>query len=293
MTTGDSFEDFYTGAVSRLLGQLFLVTGDLHEAEEVVQEAFARASVRWSRLRDYNAPEAWVRWVAMNLAADRARKLRRQAKALLRMGPPPEAAAFSVETLALVQALSTLSLRQRKAIVLHHLVGMPVEVASDVTGVMGGCDGGRPRSAPGRRCSARRGCWPPRSRFPGGTGSAGRTACSKKGRVHLRRSRGAVGPVQAAAGQPAVQRHRRQGRAGRGRRSRHQGCGAAADPLRGRAADRPRAVRRRAPVPGQVLRRLLPPAVEDGMEARARGRLRQGRPADRGVLDDDQTGRRL
>jgi DNA-directed RNA polymerase specialized sigma24 family protein len=42
MTGGGSFEEFYTGAVSRLLGHLFLVTGDLHEAEEVVQEAFAR-----------------------------------------------------------------------------------------------------------------------------------------------------------------------------------------------------------------------------------------------------------
>ena len=57
MTGGGSFEEFYTGAVSRLLGQLFLVTGDLHETEEVVQEAFARASVRWSWLRDYNAPK--------------------------------------------------------------------------------------------------------------------------------------------------------------------------------------------------------------------------------------------
>ena len=72
--------------VGRLLGYLFLVTGDLHEAEEVVQEAFARSSVRWSWRRDYNAPDAWVRRVAMNLAADRARKLRRQARAILRMG---------------------------------------------------------------------------------------------------------------------------------------------------------------------------------------------------------------
>ena len=127
MTGGGSFEEFYSGAVSRLLGQLFLVTGDLHEAEEVVQEAFARASVRWSWLRDYNAPEAWVRRVAMNLAADRARKLRRQARAILRMGPPAEAPEVSVETLALVQALRTLPIRQRQAIVLHHLVGLPVE----------------------------------------------------------------------------------------------------------------------------------------------------------------------
>ena len=127
MTGGGSFEEFYTGTVGRLLGYLFLVTGNLHEAEEVVQEAFARASVRWSWLRDYNAPEAWVRRVAMNLAADRARKLRRQARAVLRMGPPSVASAVSVETLALVEALGTLPVRQRQAIVLHHLVGLPVQ----------------------------------------------------------------------------------------------------------------------------------------------------------------------
>jgi RNA polymerase sigma-70 factor (sigma-E family) len=127
MTGGGSFEEFYTGAISRLLGQLFLVTGDLHEAEDVVQEAFARASVRWSWLRDYNAPEAWVRRVAMNLATDHARTLRRQTKALLRMGAPLGAPEASVETLALVEALRSLPVRQRQAIVLHHLVGLPVE----------------------------------------------------------------------------------------------------------------------------------------------------------------------
>jgi RNA polymerase sigma-70 factor, ECF subfamily len=70
----EGFEAFYTATVGRLLGQLFPVTGDLHEAEEVVQEAYARASTRWARLRDYDVPEAWVRRVAMNLAADRGRR---------------------------------------------------------------------------------------------------------------------------------------------------------------------------------------------------------------------------
>jgi RNA polymerase sigma-70 factor, ECF subfamily len=46
MTGSGSFEEFYTGTVARLLGALFLVTGDVHEAEEVVQAAFARASRR-------------------------------------------------------------------------------------------------------------------------------------------------------------------------------------------------------------------------------------------------------
>jgi len=90
MAGSGSFEEFYGGAVGRLVGQLFPVTGDLHEAEEVVQEAFTRAATRWSRLRDYDVPEAWVRRVAMNLAADRARSLRRQARAMLKLHPPPE-----------------------------------------------------------------------------------------------------------------------------------------------------------------------------------------------------------
>jgi RNA polymerase sigma-70 factor, ECF subfamily len=127
MAGSGSFEEFYSGTVGRLLGQLFPVTGDLHEAEEVVQEAFARAAVRWARLRDYDVPEAWVRRVAMNLAADRARSLRRQAGAMLRLSPPPEVPPVSVEALALADALRTLPIRQRQVIVLHHLVDLPVE----------------------------------------------------------------------------------------------------------------------------------------------------------------------
>ena len=41
MADTEGFEEFYTATVGRLLGQLFPVTGDLHEAEEVVQEAYA------------------------------------------------------------------------------------------------------------------------------------------------------------------------------------------------------------------------------------------------------------
>ena len=67
MAGRESFDEFYAGAVGRLVGQLFPVSGDLHEAEEVVQEAFTRAAARWSRLRDYDVPEAWVCRVAMQL----------------------------------------------------------------------------------------------------------------------------------------------------------------------------------------------------------------------------------
>jgi RNA polymerase sigma-70 factor, ECF subfamily len=138
MAARGSFEEFYAATVGRLLGHAFLVTGDLHAAEEITQEAFTRASLRWSHLRNYDVPEAWVRRVAMNLAADRARSLRRQAKAVLKLGPPPTVPSVSVETLALVQALRTLPIRQRQAIVLHYLVDLPVEEVAHILAVRGG-----------------------------------------------------------------------------------------------------------------------------------------------------------
>jgi RNA polymerase sigma-70 factor, ECF subfamily len=69
----DSFASFYTGSYHRLLGQRFAVTGDLAEAENLLQEAYARAFVRWSRVRAYDLPEAWVRGrraLACSLAGD-------------------------------------------------------------------------------------------------------------------------------------------------------------------------------------------------------------------------------
>jgi RNA polymerase sigma-70 factor, ECF subfamily len=132
------FEEFYTATVGRLIGVLFPVTGDLHEAEEIVQEAYARASTRWARLRDYDSPEAWVRRVAMNLAADRGRRLQRQARALLRAGPPPAVPPASVEAMALAQALRTLPMHQRQAIVLHHLVDLPIGEVAAILGTRTG-----------------------------------------------------------------------------------------------------------------------------------------------------------
>jgi RNA polymerase sigma-70 factor (ECF subfamily) len=112
---------------------LFLITGDLHEAEDVVQEAFARAAVRWVRLSDDDAPETWVRRVAINLASDGFRRGRRLL-AMARLGPRPLVPPVSVESRALADALATLPRSQREAIVLHHLLDLPVDEVARQTG---------------------------------------------------------------------------------------------------------------------------------------------------------------
>jgi RNA polymerase sigma-70 factor (ECF subfamily) len=71
--------------------------------------------------------------VAINLAAMADRPLRRRARALLRLGPPPLVPELSPDLIDLRDALAALPLGQRQVIVLHHLVGLPVEeVASEL-----------------------------------------------------------------------------------------------------------------------------------------------------------------
>jgi len=134
MPGDDGFDAFFAACYHRLVGQLFAVTGDLHEAEDLVQEAFVRAAARWSRLRDYDLPEAWVRRVAINLAASGLRSARRRLALLSRLGPPPQVPPISVESLALAEALRALPISYRQVLVLHHLVGLPLD---EVAGQLG------------------------------------------------------------------------------------------------------------------------------------------------------------
>jgi RNA polymerase sigma-70 factor (sigma-E family) len=133
MGVGDGFDELYQAAFGRLVGQVYLVTGDRAEAEDAVQEASARASARWATVGHYAAPETWVRRVAMNLAVDGLRRARRRLAALARLGPGPVVPPVSADRVALAEALGTLSRAHRQAIVLHHLLGLPVgEVAREL-----------------------------------------------------------------------------------------------------------------------------------------------------------------
>ncbi|MFD3624203.1 SigE family RNA polymerase sigma factor [Streptomyces sp. NPDC058698] len=121
------FDAFYAESVGRLIGQLYAMTGDLAEAQDVVQEAFARAWERRAELDLNGAPEAWVRTVAWRLAVSRWRRVRTALAFARRQGPPAPAPPPEPHHVLLVQALRQIPEAHRRAVVLHHLCDLTVE----------------------------------------------------------------------------------------------------------------------------------------------------------------------
>lgn len=140
MRDANDFDAFYTTSSRRVLGQLFAMTGDLGEAEDAVQEAYARAWQSWSRVGALADPEAWVRTVAYRVWISAWRKARNRLSAHRRDAPAvSEAAAEAVpDRLAVVAALRRIPPPQRQVIVLHYLVGLGVEEVARQAGISPG-----------------------------------------------------------------------------------------------------------------------------------------------------------
>jgi RNA polymerase sigma-70 factor, ECF subfamily len=132
LDAASEFDEFYGAAARRVMRHAYALTGNLADAQDVSQEAFARAWQRWDSVRKHESPEAWVRRVATNLATSRFRRDRtaRAAARQLVAGAVPE---ISPDTVALVAALRRLPERQRVVLVLHYLADLPVgQIAADL-----------------------------------------------------------------------------------------------------------------------------------------------------------------
>src|SRR5215472_14115405 len=149
----EDFEEFYHANYRRLVAILLAVLGDRQEAEDAVQEAFARAYARWPRISGYDLPETWVRRVALRLAIDSGRRLRRRAGAtakLLTAGRPTQAEpSDALPFTPLGRALMQLPIREREVLVLHYVADMSVEQISADRGLPTGTV--KDRLAAGRR----------------------------------------------------------------------------------------------------------------------------------------------
>jgi RNA polymerase sigma-70 factor (sigma-E family) len=126
----------------------FRILGDRAEAEDIAQEALARATLRWDKLHD--RPEGWVTRVASNLALDSYRRRRRRSQ--LQTGPLGIVDDRTVERSDLVSALQRLPRRQREVVVLRYVADF---AEADVARALG-CSVGSVKTHASRGLSALR-----------------------------------------------------------------------------------------------------------------------------------------
>ena len=124
------FDAFFRDTRSSLVGQAYLLVGDLATAHDLVQEALARCWTHWQTVGGYESPAGWTRLVLHRLAHDHLKHRRRSYSTgfAVQDSEPP-----SADHLAVLTALQSLRPEQRRALVLRGLVGLSVaEVASEM-----------------------------------------------------------------------------------------------------------------------------------------------------------------
>lgn len=130
------FETFAAARWPRLLRTAYLLTGDHHEAEDLVQVTLAKLFPAWPRVRGLDEPDAYVRRALVNNNLSRFRK--RRVVQLLTPRLPERAqeggAARTEERSLLLEALGTLPPRQRAVVVLRYWEDLSEQQAADVLG---------------------------------------------------------------------------------------------------------------------------------------------------------------
>jgi RNA polymerase sigma-70 factor (sigma-E family) len=137
MADDEGFREFVHARLGRLSRTAFLLTGDHHAAEDLVQDALARTCRVWRRLADGGNPEAYVRRVMYHLQISRWRRKRLGEVGCAEL--PERAfqrdhAVDIAERLSLRAALLALPPRQRAVIVLRYFEDQTEAQTADVLG---------------------------------------------------------------------------------------------------------------------------------------------------------------
>ena len=120
----------------------FLLTGDHHLAEDLVQIALARAAARWHRLAAGGDPEPYIRRIMVNERTTWWRRRRYEsvgrADCVSLVAGTHLTSTDETEQvnrrIVLVQALNRLSARQRAVVVLRYYVDLTVEETAKTLG---------------------------------------------------------------------------------------------------------------------------------------------------------------
>jgi RNA polymerase sigma-70 factor (sigma-E family) len=129
MPEPDGFEQFVTERAAALTRYGFVLSGNPHDAADLVQEALVRLRGAWGRVRRQEDPEAFVRTTMARLHISWWRKRRRErlVGSVPENSRPDPALARIDEDTGMWQTLATLAPRQRAVLVLRFYDGLSDE----------------------------------------------------------------------------------------------------------------------------------------------------------------------
>jgi len=132
----DEFVALYQRERVLLCRAVSATLGDAALGAEAVDEAFARAYARWSEVRSYRRPAAWIYRVAINWATSWHRKWsRRPTRPVEELDTPHEDVVADLDALA---QLRRLTLDQRRTLVLRYVLDLSVDEVAAVLDVSPG-----------------------------------------------------------------------------------------------------------------------------------------------------------
>jgi len=133
----DGFRAFVAARSAALARTAYLLTGDRHLAEDLLQEALSRVADRWERLASAGNPEPYVRRVLYTCAVDGWRR-KRMAQVLdgvpRELAGPGDDAEAVARRVVLRDALARLTPRQRAVLVLRFYEDRTEAQTADVLG---------------------------------------------------------------------------------------------------------------------------------------------------------------
>ena len=133
------YDEFAEIELPRLLGLAHAMTGDPHDAWDLTQETLARVASRWRRI---DSPGPYARMVMSRLNVDRIRHVRRVRPTDVVPDSAVEPHLVGDVDGWLVEALATLSPKQRTALALRYVEDLDVRGIADRMG----CSEGTVRS---------------------------------------------------------------------------------------------------------------------------------------------------
>lgn len=135
------FVEYVAARRARLFRTAYLLCGDRHRAEDIVQTALARLYPRWGRVRRLGEVDAYVRRTVVNAHLDEVRRPSWRRERLVDEfadRADPHVPAHAEDHDELWDALRALAPGQRRVVVLRHYWGLSVEETAADLGISPG-----------------------------------------------------------------------------------------------------------------------------------------------------------